>query len=136
MQTVEEATGLRIDHYAEIGFSGFAGIVDAVGGVNVCLAQPIDDPLAGINLPAGCQDLKVRTHSFVRTRATALADLDRMNNQRQFMSALLSKATSPTTFLNPFRLWPLVSDTAKSLQVDEGDHIWNLASLAGRFAAG
>lgn len=59
-----------------------------------------------------------------------------MNNQRQFMSALLSKATSPTTFLNPFRLWPLVSDTAKSLQVDEGDHIWNLASLAGRFAAG
>ena len=58
VQTVEEATGLRIDHYAEIGFSGFAGIVDAVGGVNVCLAQPIDDPLAGINLPAGCQDLK------------------------------------------------------------------------------
>ncbi|GAA3159745.1 hypothetical protein GCM10020255_042190 [Rhodococcus baikonurensis] len=51
VQTVEEATGLRIDHYAEIGFSGFAGIVDAVGGVNVCLAQPIDDPLAGINLP-------------------------------------------------------------------------------------
>ncbi|WP_252194189.1 LCP family protein [Rhodococcus sp. GOMB7] len=137
VQTVEEATGLRIDHYAEIGFSGFAGIVDAVGGVNVCLAQPIDDPLAGINLPAGCQDLKGSDAlGFVRTRATALADLDRMNNQRQFMSALLSKATSPTTFLNPFRLWPLVSDTAKSLQVDEGDHIWNLASLAWALRGG
>ena len=137
VQTVEEATGLRIDHYAEIGFSGFAGIVDAVGGVNVCLAQPIDDPLAGINLPAGCQDLKGSDAlGFVRTRATALADLDRMNNQRQFMSALLSKATSPSTFLNPFRLWPLVSDTAKSLQVDEGDHIWNLASLAWALRGG
>ncbi|MFE5788523.1 LCP family protein [Rhodococcus erythropolis] len=137
VQTVEEATGLRIDHYAEIGFSGFAGIVDAVGGVNVCLTQAIDDPLAGINLPAGCQDLKGSDAlGFVRTRATALADLDRMNNQRQFMSALLSKATSPSTFLNPFRLWPLVSDTAKSLQVDEGDHIWNLASLAWALRGG
>jgi anionic cell wall polymer biosynthesis LytR-Cps2A-Psr (LCP) family protein len=52
------------------------------------------------------------------------------------MSALLSKATSPSTFLNPFRLWPLVSDTAKSLQVDEGDHIWNLASLAWALRGG
>ena len=66
----------------------------------------------------------------MRTRATALADLDRMNNQRQFMSALLSKATSPTTFLNPFRLAPLAKDVAGSLTVDDGDHIWNLASLA------
>ncbi|MGC0366872.1 LCP family protein required for cell wall assembly [Rhodococcus sp. 27YEA15] len=131
VQTLEQATGLRIDHYAEIGFSGFAGIVDAIGGVNVCLTQAIDDPLAGINLPAGCQDLAGSDAlGFVRSRATALADLDRMNNQRQFMAALLSKATSPGTFLNPFRLWPLVSDTAKSLQVDSGDHIWNLAALA------
>ena len=137
VQTVEEATGLRIDHYAEIGFSGFAGIVDAVGGVNVCLDSPIDDPLAGINLPAGCQDLTgSEALGFVRTRATALADLDRMNNQRKFMSALLSKATSPTTFLNPFRLWSLATDTAKSLQVDNGDHIWNLASLAWALRGG
>jgi LCP family protein required for cell wall assembly len=137
VQTVEEATGLRIDHYAEIGFSGFAGIVDAVGGVNVCLDSPIDDPLAGINLPAGCQDLTgSEALGFVRTRATAMADLDRMNNQRKFMSALLSKATSPTTFLNPFRLWSLATDTAKSLQVDNGDHIWNLASLAWALRGG
>ncbi|MCJ0906953.1 LCP family protein [Rhodococcus sp. ARC_M6] len=137
VQTVEQATGLRIDHYAEIGFSGFAGIVDAVGGVNVCLQSPIDDPLAGINLPAGCQDLAGKDAlGFVRTRATAMADLDRMNNQRQFMSALLSKATSPTTFLNPFRLWSLVTDAAKSLQVDKSDHIWNLASLAWALRGG
>ncbi len=131
VQTVEGATGLRIDHYAEIGFGGFAGIVDALGGVDVCLQNAISDPLAGIDLPAGCQELAgSQALGFVRSRATALADLDRMNNQRQFMSALLAKATSPSTFLNPLRLWPLVKDTASSLSVDEGDHIWNLASLA------
>ncbi|MGA9873706.1 MAG: LCP family protein [Rhodococcus sp. (in: high G+C Gram-positive bacteria)] len=131
VQTVEGATGIRVDHYAEIGFGGFAGIVDAIGGVDVCLQNAISDPLAGIDLQAGCQELAgAEALGFVRSRATALADLDRMNNQRQFMSALLSKATSPSTFLNPFRLWPLVTDTVDSLSVDEGDHIWNLASLA------
>nr|WP_240931414.1 LCP family protein [Rhodococcus sp. B10] len=131
VQTVEEATGVHIDHYAEIGFGGFAGIVDAIGGVDVCLQNAISDPLAGIDLPAGCQELAgSEALGFVRSRATALADLDRMNNQRQFMSALLAKATSPSTFLNPLRLWPLVKDTASSMSVAEGDHIWNLAGLA------
>lgn len=131
VQTVEGATGVHLDHYAEIGFGGFAGIVDAIGGVDVCLQNAISDPLAGIDLPAGCQELAgSEALGFVRSRATALADLDRMNNQRQFMSALLAKATSPSTFLNPLRLWPLAKDTASSLSVDDGDHIWNLASLA------
>ncbi len=131
VRTVEEATGLHIDHYAEIGFGGFAGIVDALGGVNMCVPYPIDDPLAGINLPAGCQDLSgPEALGFVRSRATALADLDRMNNQRAFMSALLKKATSPTTLINPLRLWPMMTQTANSLQVADGDHLWNLAGLA------
>jgi len=52
-RTVEQATGMRLDHYAEIGFDGFAVLVDAVGGVTVCPAEPIADPLAGIDLPAG-----------------------------------------------------------------------------------
>lgn len=131
VHTVEEATGLRIDHYAEIGFGGFAGIVDALGGVNMCVPYPIDDPLAGIDLQEGCQNLDgPQALGFVRSRATALADLDRMNNQRAFMSALLKKATSPTTLLNPLRLWPTLAKTAGSLQVDDGDHLWNLAGLA------
>ncbi|WP_280761698.1 LCP family protein [Prescottella agglutinans] len=131
VQTVEEATGLHIDHYAEIGFGGFAGVVDALGGVNVCVPYPIDDPLAGINLPAGCQDLSgPEALGFVRSRATAMADLDRMKNQRAFMSALLNKATSPTTLINPLRLWPMMTKTANSLQVANGDHLWNLAGLA------
>jgi anionic cell wall polymer biosynthesis LytR-Cps2A-Psr (LCP) family protein len=52
-----------------------------------------------------------------------------MNNQRLFMAALLKKATSTATLANPFKLWPLARDTAKSLKVDNGDHIWNLGQL-------
>ncbi|WP_280498319.1 LCP family protein [Nocardia farcinica] len=130
VQTVEIATGLRIDHYAQIGFAGFANVVDTLGGIEVCLPQAIDDPLAGIDLPAGCQELDgPQALGFVRTRATALADIDRMNNQRLFMSALLEKATSASTLANPFTLWPLASDIARSLKVDEGDHLWDLGRL-------
>ncbi|WP_280250408.1 LCP family protein [Nocardia abscessus] len=130
VQTVEIATGLRIDHYAQIGFGGFASVVDTLGGIDVCVPKPIDDPLAGIDLPAGCQRLNgPQALGFVRSRATSLADLDRMNNQRIFMAALLKKATSGATLANPFKLWPLASDTAKSLKVDNGDHIWDLGRL-------
>lgn len=130
VHTVEEATGVHIDHYAEIGFGGFAGMVDAVGGVEMCVDQPIDDPLAGINLPAGCQVLDgPQALGFVRTRATAMADIDRMNNQRAFMSALLAKSTSATTLLNPFRSVPLALGTVGSLKVGQSEHIWHLARL-------
>ncbi|TJZ73271.1 LytR family transcriptional regulator [Rhodococcus oryzae] len=137
VQTVEEATGLRMDHYVEIGFGGFAGIVDALGGINICVPYPIDDPLAGINLQPGCQDLTgAQALGFVRTRATPLADLDRMKNQRAFMSALLDKSTSIGTLINPFRLWPMATKTAESVQVDEDDHLWNLAGLAWAMRGG
>ncbi|MFE3542126.1 LCP family protein [Nocardia sp. NPDC059177] len=130
VQTVEQATGVRIDHYAQIGFGGFASVVDALGGIDVCLDEPIVDPLAGLDLPAGCQRLSgPDALGFVRTRATPRADVDRMNHQRIFMSALLKKATSMGTLVNPFSLWPMATGVAGSLKVDDGDHIWSLAAL-------
>jgi LCP family protein required for cell wall assembly len=130
-ETVEQATGLRIDHYAEVGFSGFAVLVDAVGGVTVCPTEPIDDPLAGIKLPAGCQKLGGgNALGYVRSRATPRADLDRMVDQRQFMSALLHRVTSPVTWLNPWRWYSVPRAAAGALTVDHGDHVWDLARLA------
>jgi LCP family protein required for cell wall assembly len=130
-QTVEQATGIRLDHYAEIGFDGFAVMVDAVGGVTMCPTEPINDPLAGIDLPAGCQKLDGRTAlGFVRTRATPRADLERMVNQRQFMSALLHRAASPAVLLNPLRWYPMAHAASGAVTVNEGDHIWDLARLA------
>lgn len=130
-QTVELATGLHLDHYGEIGFDGFATLVDAVGGVTMCPVEPINDPLAGIDLPAGCQELDGRSAlGYVRTRATPRADLDRMIHQREFMSALLHRATSPEVLLNPLRWQPMAKAAADSMAVDEDAHVWDLARLA------
>ena len=129
-QTVEHATGIRLDHYAEIGFAGFADVVDAVGGVAMCPPEPISDPLAGIDLPAGCQKLDGQNAlGYVRTRATPRADLDRMVHQREFMSTLLHRAASPAVWLNPLRWHPLITSTTDALTVDEGAHVWDLARL-------
>jgi len=129
-QTVEEATGLRLNHYAEVGFAGFGAIVDALGGVEVCPPEPINDPLAGIDLPAGCQSLAgPEALSYVRTRATAKADLDRMINQREFMATLLQRATSPLVWLNPWRWYTVSHALVAALYVDNGAHVWDLARL-------
>ncbi|MDT5080743.1 MAG: hypothetical protein QOJ80_5380 [Mycobacterium sp.] len=130
-QTVEEATGIRLDHYAEVGFEGFAAMVDAVGGVTMCPPEPVVDPLAGIDLPAGCQKLDGRNAlGYVRTRATPRADLDRMANQRQFMSALMHRSASPAVLMNPLRWYPLAHAAAQAVTVDTGAHVWDLARLA------
>ena len=137
-RTVEQATGLRVQHYAEVGFGGFAGVVDAVGGVTMCLPAPIDDPAAGINLPAGCQQLTgAQSLGYVRTRHTfANQDLTRIANQRAFLTALFTKASSPGTLLNPLRAVPLATRGVGSLTVDSGDHIWNLAGLGLAISSG
>ncbi|GAA4882101.1 hypothetical protein GCM10023403_56580 [Pseudonocardia benzenivorans] len=130
VQTVEAATGLHIDHYAEIGFGGFVGAVDAVGGVDMCIPEAIKDPKAGLDIKAGCQELDGGTAlGYVRTRATPGSDFDRVARQRAFLSALISKATSPATLVNPFRVVPLGSAVTGAITVDDSDHIWNLASL-------
>nr|WP_307851873.1 LCP family protein [Williamsia sp. CHRR-6] len=131
VRTVETTTGIHIDHYAEIGFGGFDTLVDAVGGVRICLDQPVNDPKAGIRLRAGCQTLNGKQSlGLVRTRAFANADLERVVNQRKFLSALMKKAASPGTVLNPFASIPFANGAVRSLTVDKGDHLWHLAGLA------
>ena len=130
-QTVEQATGLRLDRYAEIGFDGFATMVDAVGDVTMCPSEPIDDPLAGVDLAAGCQELDGRSAlGYVRSRATPRADLDRMTHQREFMAALMQRATNPAVLLNPLRWYPMSHAATGAVTVDTGAHVWDLARLA------
>lgn len=137
-QTVEQSTGLRIDHYAEIGFGGFATIVDAVGGIELCPKEPIDDPMAGINLQPGCQTMDGPTAlGYVRTRYTsANGDLDRVQRQREFLSAITHKIGSAGTVVNPFRSLPLADAFSKALTIDDDDHLWNLGALALALARG
>ena len=130
-QTLEQQTGVHIDHYAEIGFGGFAGIVDAVGGVEICLDEPIQDPYAGLDLAPGCQILNgPQSLGFVRTRhGFAEQDLQRVRNQRQFLGSLMKTVMTPGNVLNPFTALPLLDAGAEAVTVDTGDHIWNLASI-------
>ena len=108
-QTVEQATGLRMDGYLEIGFAGFANIVDAVGGVQICLDQPMVDANSNINLPAGCQTLNgPNTLGYVRQRyQDPRGDLGRVQRQRQVVGLIAKKAATPATLLNPKRYWDL-----------------------------
>jgi LCP family protein required for cell wall assembly len=130
VKTVEQATGVRIDHYAEIGFAGFVGVVDSVGGVEICVKERMRDPKAGLNLSPGCQTLDgAEALGFVRTRASARADLDRVDRQRQFFGALMKKAASPGTLLNPARSVPLALNATENFLVDEDDHLYDLARM-------
>ncbi len=131
VRTVETNTGIRIDHYAEIGFAGFVGIVDAVGGVNMCIDKDIQDKDSGLNLKAGCQTLNgQQSLAFVRQRhQMADQDLGRMRNQQKFLSALAHQAASPSTLLNPFTLYPLIGSGLDTLIVDDDAGLTDLASL-------
>ena len=131
-ETIEQSSGLRIDHYAEIGFGGFVGMVDAVGGVRMCIETPVRDKKAGIDLRAGCQRLDGRNAlGYVRSRhAFAGGDLDRVKHQQQFLAALVHRATSPGALANPVRIVPFVQRAAAAVSVADGDHLWDLASFA------
>jgi LCP family protein required for cell wall assembly len=130
VRTVEQVTGVHIDHYAEIGFAGFASMVDAVGGVRICVDQPINDGNAGLNIPAGCQTLNgAEALGYVRTRKFATGDLERVQHQRQFLSALLAKVASTGTLINPFTSIPLGYDAVDALTVNNGTHLWDVLTL-------
>ena len=131
-ETVQNATGLRIDHYMEIGFGGFVGVVNSVGGVRMCLTAPLHDQAAGLNLNAGCQVLNgAEALAYVRDRHDfANQDLQRIQDQRIFLKALLDKLTSTGVLLNPFDSVPAADGVAASLSVDQGTNLNQLVSAA------
>ncbi|USY19297.1 LCP family protein [Nocardiopsis exhalans] len=130
VQSFEQASGVRIDHYVEIGMGGFVDLVDAVGGVELCPEEPMVDPKAGLDIEAGCQEMDGGTAlGYVRTRATPRADLDRIQRQREFFSALIQEASAPSTMFNPFKSVPLVVAGTDTFMVDEGDKLRHLASM-------
>jgi LCP family protein required for cell wall assembly len=132
IQTVENVTGLKIDHYMGIGFGGLVAVVNKIGGVQICLKTAINDSYSGVNLPAGCHDLNGdQALAFVRDRHSfATEDLQRIQDQRAFISALLKKATSPGVYLNPFAALPFGSTAASSMSVDQGTSLLDLVHAA------
>lgn len=129
IDTVEAVSGIGLDHYMAVSFGGFRDIVDAVGGVDVCVDRDLDDPFAGISIKQGCQTLTGRQAlGFVRTRKLD-NDLERIKRQQQFLGALAEKVARPSTVLDPSAAWPLTGAVGDALTADEGLGLLDLARL-------
>ncbi len=131
-RTVTALSGLRIDHVLYVDLAGFEGVVNAMGGVQMCVPYPMVDPLTALDIPAGCQHFDGKTAlAYVRTRhqpCDTIPDFARIARQQQFLRAVLAKILSPGQLLS---LPKLIRPVLSSLVVDRGLNPAELAYLAG-----
>ena len=134
-QTIEQATGLRIDGYLGIGFGGFVGIIDALGGIEQCPATAIQDEDSHLDIPAGCQLMDgITALKYVRMRhADPLGDLGRVQRQRGMIAAVAKKAMTPTAFLNPPVYYSLNKAGAAALKAGNDTGLPQIAPAAWAF---
>ena len=120
VRTVEQATGLHVDSYVETGLGGYAQLVDAVGGIDVCVKRAIKDAKAHIDVKAGCQTFDGATAlGYARARySDPRGDLGRVERQRQVLAAIAGKTLSPSVVALPWRAFPAASAGAGALTVD------------------
>jgi LCP family protein required for cell wall assembly len=128
----EQLTGVRVDHYVVVDFNGFKSMVDAIGGVEVCLPHAVDDPIGHITLPAG-------THKFTGTQALNYvrerhslgngSDIGRMKRQQAFVASMAHQAISADTLANPIHLAKFIDAATKSLTLDPD--IGSISKLVG-----
>jgi LCP family protein required for cell wall assembly len=134
-QTIEELTQIHIDHFVVIDFVGFKQVVDALGGVEICLPHAVNDRKARLNLPAGRQTVKGDAAlGYVRTRTGGLgngSDLDRIDRQKKFMSAVVQKAGSSDMLTNPTKFVRFLNAATKSISTDKDFSVGDMRKLAG-----
>jgi LCP family protein required for cell wall assembly len=132
VNTVQQLTGVHIDHYVEIDFAGFQNMVNALGGVDVCLARAAKDSYTGINLSAGNHHLDgAQALAFVRQRHNLpLGDIDRIKRQQAFLASMLREVESAGTLANPLKLNAFIDALTKSVTVDSGTSAADLGKLA------
>ena len=134
---VRTLTDVSVDHYAEVGLLGFVLLTDAVGGVDVCLNDDVDDPMSGAKFPAGRQTLHgAEGLSFVRQRYDLpRGDLDRIVRQQAYMASLTSKVLDSGTLTSPGKLNKIADAVERSVVIDDDwdimGFVTQLAGLAG-----
>lgn len=138
IQTVADLTGVTVDHYAEIGLLGFSLITDALGGVDVCLKEPVYEPLSGADFPAGWQKLDgPQALSFVRQRHDLpRGDLDRVVRQQSVMASLAHQVISSKTLSSPATLNRLQQAVQRSVVLSDGWDIMDFVNQLQNLAAG
>ncbi|WP_238146596.1 LCP family protein [Ornithinimicrobium murale] len=132
VDTLEQSTGLRIDGYLEIGFGGFVEVVSTVGGVEMCLDEPVSDEKTRLDLPEGCQRLEgAEALNYVRMRySDPRGDLGRVERQREFLSALTQEMATPETMLVPWRLRDVGTATGSAMALGEDTSMWETGRMA------
>ena len=138
IKTVGDLTGVTVDHYAEIGLLGFSLITDALGGVNVCLKEPVFEPLSGADFPAGWQKLNgPQALSFVRQRhELPRGDLDRVVRQQVVMASLAHQVISGKTLSSPATMNRLQQAIQRSVVLSSGWDIMDFVNQLQKLAAG
>ncbi len=132
IQQFEQLTGIRLDHYVVVDFNGFKGMVDAIGGVRVCIPQAIVDPHHGINIPAGNRKLEgQQALNYVRERYVVGngSDVGRMKRQQAFIASMAHQVVTAGTLARPDKLIRFLEAATKSLTLDQG--LDNLSKIAG-----
>ena len=132
VETVENLTGLAVDHFVQIGMGAVPDMVDAVGGVELCYDNTVSDPYSGLNWEAGCHTVDGTTAlAFSRMRyADPEGDIGRTKRQRQVISKVVSTAMSPSTLINPMRTLSVERAGSKSFTVDDSSsNVFTVASL-------
>lgn len=125
VNTIQEFSGLDIDHYVEIDMAGFLDLADALGGVEICLDEPLVDDDAGVDLPAGCQTLdSVEALGFVRSRREpteqfGAGDFGRIAKQQYYMRQAMSQATELGTLANPLKVKRIIDAVASAVTTDQ-----------------
>ncbi len=130
---LEQMTGIRVHHFVTVDFNGFVDMVNALGGVPVCLPEPVNDPIGKIYLKAGRYDITgEQALGYVRVRhgigSTDTGDIGRMKRQQAFLASMANKAISAGTLFNPSRLIDFLNAATRSLSMDD-----ELADITGLY---
>lgn len=138
VHAVSDLTGVEVDHYAEVGLLGFVLLTDAVGGVEVCLNEAVQDEFSGADFPAGRQTLNGHDAlKYVRQRhGLPRGDLDRVTRQQAYMASMVNKLLSAGTLTNPSRLAELSEAVQRSVVIDQDWDIMNFASQLSNLVGG
>lgn len=123
VKTVESLTGLTLTHYIAIDFEGVVGVVDALGGVKVCVTQPIDDADSGLHIPAGTTTLSGdQALAFVRMRHAVGdgSDLERIQRQQYFLNQLEQQVRAAGLIADPIKLYKVLDAATSSITTDPG----------------
>ncbi|MEO8329924.1 MAG: LCP family protein [Candidatus Nanopelagicales bacterium] len=120
IKTVESLTDVFIDHYIVVDFRGFEDVIDALGGIDVCLPEDVYEPKSGLDLPAGISTVRgAQALAYVRVRAIGNgSDISRIDRQQAFLSSVIDKARSSGTLFNPIKLISFLDAATKSLTTD------------------